>query len=77
MKEFQTSLQDILFWAGAVPIAMFSIGQFGDFIGRGDSSNQLSRSVTGQSPNQKAIDDANDGKTRAEVDHGRLIYMGN
>ena len=64
MKESQTSLQDILFRVGVVPIAMFSIGQFGGFIGRGDSSYQLSRSVTRQSPNQKALGDANDIKTR-------------
>jgi len=57
MKESQTTLQDILFCVGAVPIVLFSIGVFGDFYGRGDVSYQLSRSVSSQSSNQRAIQD--------------------
>lgn len=57
MKESQTTLQDILFCVGAVPIVLFSFGVLGDFYGRGDVSYQLSRSVSSQSSNQRAIQD--------------------
>jgi len=32
MKEFQMALQDVLFLVGAVPIDIFLIGQFGNFL---------------------------------------------
>ena len=49
MKESETTLQDILFWVGAVPIVFFTMGLFGSFFGRGDPSYQLSRSVSNKS----------------------------
>ena len=66
MKESQTPLQDILFWVGAVPIALFSIGLIGDFSIRGDVSYQLSRSVSNQSSNQRALMDVNDIKLKVK-----------
>ena len=64
MKTSQTSLQDILFYVGAVPVALFSIGLLGDSFGRGNSSYQLSRSVTKQTANQRALQDVGDAKSR-------------
>ncbi len=64
LKDSQSSYQDILFYVGATPIALFSIGLFGDFIGRGTQSYQLSRSVSKQSANQRALNDAADNKNR-------------
>ena len=61
--DSKTSLQDILFWIGAIPIAIFSIGVFGDFYGRGDASYQLSRSVNNQSSNQRGVQDISDLKS--------------
>ncbi len=61
--DSKTSLQDILFWIGAIPIAIFSIGVFGDFYGRGDISYQLSRSVNNQSSNQRGVQDISDLKS--------------
>lgn len=66
MNESQTTLQDILFWVGAAPIAFFSIGLFGDFFGRGDISYQLSRSVSRQSSNQRSIEDQSDTESRVK-----------
>lgn len=60
MKESKISFQDILFWVGAAPIAFFSIGLFGDFFGKGSVSYQLSRSVSKQSSNQRAVQDESD-----------------
>ena len=39
-----TTLQDIMFWMGAFPIALFSIGSMGRFAGRGASFNPFPRS---------------------------------
>ena len=64
MKESETSLQDILFYVGAVTIVIFSMGQLGHFFGRGDPSYQLSRSVSNQSPNKRAVQDEHDIKSR-------------
>jgi arginine exporter protein ArgO len=61
--DSKTALQDILFWIGAFPIAFFSIGVFGDFFGKGDSSYQLSRSVSNQSSSQRGVQDINDLKS--------------
>ena len=66
MKESKVSFQDILFWVGAAPIAFFSIGVFGDFFGRGNISYQLSRSVSKQSSNQRALQDQTDKKSSAK-----------
>ncbi len=64
MKDSQTTFQDILFYVGAAPIALFSIGMFGDFLGRGTQAYQLSRSVSKQSANQRSLNDAEDDKNR-------------
>jgi len=79
-KESGTSLQDILFWIGAVPIALLSIRLFGGFIGRGHLSYQLSRTVSGQSSNQRALQDASEIKfmVRSELNWfiaGLLIWL--
>lgn len=63
-KESGISFQDILFWVGAVPIVFFSVGQFGDFFGRGDSTYQLSRSVLKQSPNQRSLKDKKESRSK-------------
>jgi hypothetical protein len=57
MKESETSLKDVLFYIGAAPIVIFSMGQMGNFFGRGDPSYQLSRSVSNRSPDQRAVQD--------------------
>jgi hypothetical protein len=64
MKESETTLQDILFWVGAVPIVLFSIGLIGIFFGRGDPSYPLSRSVSNQSSIQRGLQDIIDIKSR-------------
>ena len=79
-KESGTSLQDILFWIGAVPIALLSIRLFGGFIGRGHLSYQLSRTVSGPSSNQRALQDASEIKfmVRSELNWfiaGLLIWL--
>jgi hypothetical protein len=66
LKESETSLQNILFYVGAVPIVLFSMGQLGDFFGRGDASYQLSRSVSNQSSNQRALQDVDDIKSNVK-----------
>ncbi len=66
MKESATSLKNILFWVGAVPIGLFSIGLIGDFSVRGDLSYQLSRSVSNQSSNQRFLLDVNDIKSKVK-----------
>lgn len=60
MKESALTLQDTLFWVGAVPIALFSIGIFGNFSSRGDPEYQLSKTVLKQSPNQRSINETDD-----------------
>ena len=63
MRDSETSLQDILFYVGAAPIVIFSLGQLGNFFGRGDHTYQLSRSVSNQSANQRAVQDLRDIKS--------------
>lgn len=80
MKEADTSLQNILFYVGAVPIVLFSMGQLGNFFGRGDPSYQLSRSVSNQSSNQRALQDIRDIKSMAKsglnwVIAGLLVWL--
>ena len=60
LRESQILLQDILFWVGAAPILLFSIGLFGNFLGRGNSSYQISRSVSQESSNQRALQEHHD-----------------
>ncbi len=64
MRDTALSLQDTLFWVGAVPIAFFSIGIFGNFHGRGDPEYQLSKTVLSQSSNQKAVQESQDTAKR-------------
>ena len=79
-KESKTSLQDILFYVGATPIVIFSIGQLGNFFGRGDPSYQLSRSVTNQSSGQKAVQDVRDIESKVKsglnwIIAGLLVWL--
>lgn len=66
MKSSKISFQDILFYVGAVPVALFSIGVLGDSFGRGSSTYQLSRSVTKQTANERALQDVDDVKSRVK-----------
>ena len=80
LKESETSLQNILFYVGAVPIVLFSMGQLGDFFGRGDASYQLSRSVSNQSPGQRAVQDVSDIESKVKsgsnwVIAGLLVWL--
>lgn len=63
MRDGGTSLQDILFCVGAFPVAIFTIGIFGQYFGRADPTYQLSRSVSERSPNQRAHQDVQDLKS--------------
>lgn len=79
-KGSGTSLQDIVFYVGAVPMVLFSLGQLGSFIGRGEPSYQLSRSVSNQTANQRALQDASDFKSRVKsainwVMAGLLVWL--
>ena len=60
IRESGTSFQDVLFWVGAAPIVLFSVGQIGNFAGRGDQSYQLSRSVSNQTSNRRAAQEIRD-----------------
>jgi uncharacterized membrane protein YeiB len=62
-RETQTSLTDILFWVGVVPIAFFSIGLAANFSGRGNFHVQFSRSVSNQSSKERSLQDANEMKS--------------
>ncbi len=62
-RESQTSLQNVLFWVGAVPIALFSIGLIGNFSGRGNFYIQFSRSASNQSLNERSLHDVSDMKS--------------
>jgi hypothetical protein len=56
------TLQDILFWVGALPIAFFTLGAMGRFAVRGDLTYQMSRSVSDATPEQRARAVADDLK---------------
>ena len=60
LKESETTFQNILFWAGTAPVALSTVGLFGDLLGRGDSSYQMSKSVIKQSPNKRSAQDSAD-----------------
>lgn len=47
------SFQDILFWVGALPIVVFTMGSMGHFTGRGDVSYQMSRSASDVTPDRR------------------------
>ncbi len=57
IKGPETRFQDILFWVGAVPVILFSMGVIGDFFGRANTSYQLARSASDQSSNERAHND--------------------
>ena len=63
MRESKTSLQDIFFIVGAVPIAIFALGMMGNFSARGNFSIQLSRSASNQSLHGRARQDISDMKS--------------
>lgn len=80
MKESGLTLQDTLFWVGAVPIALFSIGIFGNFSSRGDPEYQLSKTVLKQSPNQRSSHETDDVSKRTSshltwVIAGLLVWL--
>ena len=63
MRESKTSLQDIFFIVGAVPIAIFALGMMGNFSARGNFSIQFSRSASNQSLHGRARQDISDMKS--------------
>lgn len=80
MRESALSLQDTLFWVGAVPIALFSIGIFGNFSGRGNPGYQYSRTVMKESSNQRSVQETDDLSKRmssnlAWVLGGLLVWL--
>jgi len=72
MRESALTLRDTLFWVGAVPIALFSIGIFGNFSSRGDPEYQLSKTVLKQSSNQRSIHETDDVSKRTS---SNLIWV--
>lgn len=80
LVDATTSLQDVLFWVGAAPIVLFTIGFFGDFFGRSNISYGQSRSVVDQSSNIRAIQDQNEAQSRIEsifrwIITGLLVWL--
>ena len=63
MKGSGTSFKDILFCIGAAPIAIFAVGQIGNFKSRGDHTVQLSSSAGDQSLQDRAAQDMQDIKS--------------
>lgn len=63
MRESKTSLQDVYFIVGAVPIAIFALGMMGNFSARGNFFIQFSRSASNQSLNKRAQQDIRDMKS--------------
>ena len=63
MRESKTSLQDVFFIVGAVPIAIFALGMMGNFSARGNFFIQFSRSASNQSLNERAQQDISDMKS--------------
>lgn len=64
MKRSGTSLKDVLFCIGAVPMAFFAIKLMGGYVGRGDFSYQFSRTVSNESSTQRVLQDAGHIKSR-------------
>ena len=64
MKGSGTSLKDVLFCVGAVPIAFFALKLMGGYAGRGDFSYQFSRTVSNESSTQRVLQDVSDIKSR-------------
>lgn len=81
LKAWRHTFQEVLFYMGAVPIVLITLGRFGDFAGRGTPTSQLSRSVMKLSPTQRAVQDERDrnAKWRSEwpwVIAGLLLWGG-
>ena len=68
VKASGTTLQDVMFWVGAIPIALFSVGKLGAFARRGDASYHLSRSAGNASLDQRNLHEASG--LRAEATSG-------
>ena len=64
LKPRQMPLAEMLFYVGAGPIALFAIGRFGEFFGRGDASYQLGRSVMTPASRRRAQQDVADLDSR-------------
>lgn len=64
MRKSGTLFQDVLFCVGAIPIVLFSIGMFGEYFSRGDTSILLSRSVSHKPPGQRAAQDTAESASR-------------
>jgi hypothetical protein len=80
IKDSAVALKDILFWVGVVPIAFFSIGTFGNFFGKKNSSYQLSRPVSDQSAKQRPDQDARDQQSKTRfgltwISAGLLVWL--
>lgn len=76
MRDTRTSFQDILFWVGAGPIALFSLGFFGEFFGRGNAAYQLSRSVGKASSNDRGLQDEQDRKAKTRFSLSWMLAGG-
>ena len=63
MKDSGTSLQDVLFCVGALPVALFSISVLGEYFGRGNPSVLFGESVSNRLPGQRALQDVTDLKS--------------
>lgn len=71
-KESKLSLQNILFWVGAIPIALFSMGLIGNYTGALNPSSRFDRLLIEQSLKDRAQHDKLDFKSR--IDSG-LIWI--
>lgn len=75
------SFQDALFWVGALPIVVFSLGSMGRFAGRSDVTCQMGRSVSNATPDQKTAGLIDDGQTYGKsglnwILAGLLLWLG-
>ena len=59
-RQTGTSYQDVLFWIGAIPVSIFSLGYMGRVFGKGNVSYQSSHAVTKQPVNESAKSDLDD-----------------
>ncbi len=63
-KESEMSLRDILFWVGAIPIAIFSMGLIGNYVGALNPSSRFDRPLIEQSLKDRAQHGESDFKSR-------------
>ena len=64
-KESKMSLQNILFWIGAIPIAIFSVGLIGNYTGALNPSSRFDRPLIEQSLKDRTQHGKMDFKARA------------